>query len=148
MLLVRSVTQVDESLAGWQCGSLCGNGDGGELITSMLPHWRVWIFRGPLRRAPMQRRSSNTSSQRSRCRVTLKSILCGAPVGIVGLGAVGGQVAQRLLSLGCQVVGYDPLVTHWPTGVLRGDLKEVLSQTVVSLHASLHDQAPLCFTEV
>jgi erythronate-4-phosphate dehydrogenase len=72
----------------------------------------------------------------------LQSILRGTPVGIVGLGAVGGQLAKRLLSLGCQVVGYDPLLMHWPSGVLRGDLEAVLSQAVVSLHASLHDQPP------
>ena len=141
VLLVRSVTQVDETLLAGSAVRFVGTATAGVDHLDVAALARLDI---PWASAPGSNATAVVEYVLSAIAMSgyFESILCGAPVGIVGLGAVGGQVAQRLLSLGCQVVGYDPLVTHWPTGVLRGDLKEVLSQTVVSLHASLHDQAP------
>lgn len=69
-------------------------------------------------------------------------LLNGLPVGIVGLGEVGGRLANRLLQLGCSVVAYDPFVRNWPSNVTRVSLSEALCQPIVSIHASLHDQGP------
>jgi erythronate-4-phosphate dehydrogenase len=138
-LLVRSVTQVDEALLAGSAVRFVGT------ATAGIDH----LDAAALARLGVQWASAPGSNATAVVEYVLsaialsghfQSILRGTPVGIVGLGAVGGQLAQRLVSLGCQVVGYDPLVTHWPPGVLRGDLEAVLSQAVVSLHASLHDQ--------
>ena len=66
----------------------------------------------------------------------------GLGVGIVGLGAVGSQLATRLLALGCSVIAHDPLRQRWPDNIQRVTLNEALSQPIVSLHANLHDQSP------
>jgi len=140
-LLVRSITQVDESLLAGSAVRFVGTATAGidHLDVSALARLGVqWAS------APGSNATAVVEYVLSAIAMTgyLQSILTGTPVGIVGLGAVGGQLAKRLLSLGCQVVGYDPLVTHWPSGVVKGDLEAVLSQTVVSLHASLHNQLP------
>jgi len=36
--------------------------------------------------------------------------ICGKTVGLVGLGAVGGEVARRVKAFGCRVVVFDPYV--------------------------------------
>ena len=72
----------------------------------------------------------------------LAPLLNGLPVGIVGLGEVGGRLANRLLQLGCSVVAHDPFIRDWPSNVTRVSLNEALCQPIVSLHASLHDQGP------
>jgi len=140
-LLVRSVTRVDESLLTGSAVRFVGT------ATAGIDHLDV----AALARLGVQWASAPGSNATAVVEYVLSavamsghfpSILRGTPVGIVGLGAVGGQLAQRLLSLGCQVVGYDPLLTHWPSGVLKADLQAVLRQTVVTLHASLHDQPP------
>ena len=138
-LLVRSVTQVDEALLAGSAVRFVGTATAGidHLDVAALARLGVqWAS------APGSNATAVVEYVLSAIAMSghLQSILRGTPVGIVGLGAVGGQLAKRLLSLGCQVVGYDPLLTHWPSGVLRGDLEAVLSQAVVSLHASLHDQ--------
>ena len=140
-LLVRSVTQVDETLLAGSAIQFVGT------ATAGIDHLDV----AALTRLGVQWASAPGSNATAVVEYVLsaiamsgyfQSILRGTPVGIIGLGAVGGQLAQRLLSLGCRVVGYGPLLTYWPSGVVRGDREAVLSQTVVSLHASLHDQPP------
>ena len=140
-LLVRSVTQVDEALLTGSAVRFVGTATAGidHLDVAALARLGVqWAS------APGSNATAVVEYVLSAIAISghLQSSLRGTPVGIVGLGAVGGQLAKRLLSLGCQVVGYDPFVTHWPSGVLKGDLEAVLSQTVVSLHASLHDHPP------
>jgi len=140
-LLVRSVTQVDEALLTGSAVRFVGTATAGidHLDVAALARLGVqWAS------APGSNATAVVEYVLSAIAISghLQSSLRGTPVGIVGLGAVGGQLAKRLLSLGCQVVGYDPFVTHWPSGVLKGDLEAVLSQTVVSLHASLHDHSP------
>ena len=138
-LLVRSVTQVDEALLTGSAVRFVGTATAGidHLDVTALARLGVkWAS------APGSNATAVVEYVLSAIAMSgyLQSILTGTPVGIVGLGAVGGQLAKRLLSLGCQVIGYDPLLMHWPSGVVKGDLEAVLSQTVVSLHASLHDQ--------
>lgn len=72
----------------------------------------------------------------------LRAVLEGAPVGVVGLGEVGRRLAERLVAMGAAVMAYDPLVEHWPSGVVRSDIDLVLRQPVVTLHASLTDTGP------
>ena len=140
-LLVRSVTQVDEALLKGSAVRFVGTATAGIDHLDVVALARLGVQWAS---APGSNAIAVVEYVLSAIAMSghLQSILRGTPVGIVGLGAVGGHLAKRLLSLGCQVVGYDPLVTHWPSGVLKGDLQAVLNQTVVSLHASLHDQLP------
>ena len=78
----------------------------------------------------------------------LTAVLSGSPVGLVGLGQVGGRLAARLIRLGATVMAYDPNIERWPAGVIKADLNTVLQQPVISLHASLHDSAPFASREM
>ncbi len=78
----------------------------------------------------------------------LTAVLSGSPVGLVGLGQVGGRLAARLIRLGATVMAYDPNIEPWPAGVVKADLNTVLQQPVISLHASLHDSAPFASREM
>lgn len=77
-----------------------------------------------------------------------RAVLSGSPVGLVGLGQVGGRLATRLIRLGATVMAYDPNIEPWPAGVIKADLNTVLQQPVISLHASLHDSAPFASREM
>ncbi|MFN8544331.1 MAG: NAD(P)-dependent oxidoreductase [Candidatus Binatia bacterium] len=62
--------------------------------------------------------------------------LCGVTVGLVGLGAVGRQVAARLGPFRARVLAYDPYVTEPPAGVTLRPLDAMLREVdIVSLHA-------------
>ncbi len=62
--------------------------------------------------------------------------LGGLTVGLVGLGAVGREVAARILAFKSRVLAYDPFVTEPPAGVTMCDLETLLGDAdVVSLHA-------------
>jgi phosphoglycerate dehydrogenase-like enzyme len=62
--------------------------------------------------------------------------LGGLTVGLVGLGAVGREVAARLAPFKPRVLAYDPYVGTPPAGVAMVDLDALLAQSdVVSLHA-------------
>jgi D-3-phosphoglycerate dehydrogenase len=62
--------------------------------------------------------------------------LGGLTVGLVGLGAVGREVAARLSAFRARVVAYDPYVQEPPPGVVLRDLDTVLREAdIVSLHA-------------
>jgi D-3-phosphoglycerate dehydrogenase len=64
------------------------------------------------------------------------SELGGLTVGLVGLGAVGREVAARLVPFKARVLAYDPYVATPPAGVALAGLDELLAQSdVVSLHA-------------
>ncbi len=72
------------------------------------------------------------------------SELWGKKVGIVGLGAVGSEVARRLRGFDAELLVYDPYVAHevverW--GAKRAELVTLLSEAdVVTLHAPLTGQ--------
>jgi phosphoglycerate dehydrogenase-like enzyme len=62
--------------------------------------------------------------------------LGGRTVGLVGLGAVGREVAARLQGFKARVLAYDPYVRDPPAGVTTTDLETLLRQSdFVSLHA-------------
>jgi phosphoglycerate dehydrogenase-like enzyme len=59
-------------------------------------------------------------------------------VGLVGLGAVGREVAARLLPFKCRVLAFDPYVATPPPGVTLVGIDELLrASDFVSLHAPL-----------
>lgn len=53
--------------------------------------------------------------------------LAGARLGIVGLGAIGREIAKRGMSFDMDVVGCDPFVTSAPAGVSMVDLDKLLA---------------------
>jgi D-3-phosphoglycerate dehydrogenase len=62
--------------------------------------------------------------------------LGGLTVGLVGLGAVGREVAARLAGFRTRVLAYDPYVREPPPGVVLADLDTVLREAdIVSMHA-------------
>ena len=62
--------------------------------------------------------------------------LGGRTLGIVGLGAIGGTLAQLALALGMTVLAYDPYVRSGPDGVSLTDLDSLLAAAdFVSIHA-------------
>jgi len=62
--------------------------------------------------------------------------LGGLTVGLVGLGAVGREVAARLAAFKARVLAYDPYVLEPPAGVTLCDLDTLMRDAdVVSLHA-------------
>jgi phosphoglycerate dehydrogenase-like enzyme len=62
--------------------------------------------------------------------------LSGLTVGLVGLGAVGREVAARLVPFKARILAYDPYVQAPPAGVTLTSLDELLrTADVVSLHA-------------
>jgi autoinducer 2 (AI-2) kinase len=70
--------------------------------------------------------------------------LGGATVGLVGLGAVGHQVARRLVPFGARILAYDPYAPDArlaEVGATRADLDDLLrASDVVSLHCAVTDQ--------
>jgi D-3-phosphoglycerate dehydrogenase len=62
--------------------------------------------------------------------------LGGRTIGLIGLGAVGREVAARLSAFKARVLAYDPYVSDAPAGVELRDLESLLRESdIVSLHA-------------
>lgn len=67
-------------------------------------------------------------------------------VGLVGIGAVGGRVAELLGAFGARVVAYDPHVQHADGIDLLDSLEEVLTVSdIVSVHSRLTDETRKSF---
>jgi phosphoglycerate dehydrogenase-like enzyme len=62
--------------------------------------------------------------------------LGGMTVGLVGLGAVGREVAARLAPFKARILAYDPFLKTAPAGVTLTDLDDLVARAdIVSLHA-------------
>jgi D-3-phosphoglycerate dehydrogenase / 2-oxoglutarate reductase len=67
--------------------------------------------------------------------------LAGQVIGIVGLGAIGREVARKAAALGLHVLAHDPYLESAPTGVTLVDLDTLLqSSDYVTLHCPLVPQ--------
>jgi len=67
--------------------------------------------------------------------------LGGLAVGLVGLGAVGREVAARLAAFKARVLAYDPYLQDPPPGVTLRDLDTLLGEAdIVSLHAPVTEE--------
>ncbi|MEI6100427.1 MAG: phosphoglycerate dehydrogenase [Eubacteriales bacterium] len=70
--------------------------------------------------------------------------LCGKTLGIVGLGAIGKNLATRAIAFGMTVIAYDPYFDEAfaaKNGIRKMGLDEVLSQAdFISLHVPLTDE--------
>ncbi len=70
--------------------------------------------------------------------------IAGKTLGVIGLGAVGARVANAALSLGMNVIGYDPSISVESAWMLSGDVKRALTldellenSNYISLHIPL-----------
>jgi len=66
----------------------------------------------------------------------------GLKAGIIGMGAVGSKVAQRLQTLNFDVISYDPPKTKRDADYLSCSMDELLDCDLICVHANLHDNAP------
>jgi erythronate-4-phosphate dehydrogenase len=139
ILLVRSITTVDEQLLAGSAVQFVGTATAGvdhfdiQAIERLGVGWSA---------AP----GSNAVSvvEYVLCALAtsgwFERVVSGCPVGLVGLGQVGERLARRLSHLGSEVLAYDPLRVDWPSDIRCVELEEILCQPVISLHANLHDQ--------
>ena len=140
VLLVRSVTEVNEQLIGTSGVSFVGTATAGvEHIDAEYLAGRSIKFAS----APGANANAVVEYVLSvlAARGRIAEILDGGAIGILGYGNVGSQLARVILALGGQAVVWDP----WqkvPAALKSPSLEYVLQQPVVSLHASLHDHSP------
>jgi D-3-phosphoglycerate dehydrogenase len=67
-------------------------------------------------------------------------MLRGRTLGLVGCGRIGQWMAHYAAAFGMRVVGYDPKVDPWPSGIERAELLEVVEQAdVLSVHVHLNE---------
>ena len=136
LLLVRSVTQVNEALlrdtpVRFVASSTIGTD---HLDTDYLQAQGIGWANAP---------GSNANSVveyvlSACCRIEglLERLFDAGRVGIVGMGNVGSRLYQRLSALGIDCVGYDPLIEAGRYPVL-GSLSEVLATDLICLHTPL-----------
>ncbi|MFN8058450.1 MAG: NAD(P)-dependent oxidoreductase [Vicinamibacterales bacterium] len=68
-------------------------------------------------------------------------MLKGRTLGIVGCGRIGQCMARYASAFDMTVVGYDPFVDPWPTGIERRELVDVVAVAdFVSVHVPLSDE--------
>jgi phosphoglycerate dehydrogenase-like enzyme len=68
------------------------------------------------------------------------TMLRGRTLGLVGCGRIGQWMARYATAFGMRVVGHDPIIDPWPSGIERGTLLEVAEQAdVLSVHVHLSD---------
>ena len=135
VLLVRSVTKVDEALLSQAAIKFVGTATIGidHLDVNFLEQQGIaWA------NAPGCNADSVVDYIYS-CFASIEGLwqrlFNGASVGIVGRGNVGGRLQQRLQALGVTTLAYDPLLE--PTPLLSHDLNAVLNCDVVCMHTPL-----------
>jgi len=79
----------------------------------------------------------------------------GKTIGVIGLGAVGGKVANACVALGLKVIGYDPYLSEEAKNLLSEEVKVTSSLEeiypvcdFISLHLPLLDSTKYLFNEV
>ena len=141
LLLVRSVTRVDDALLADHSPAFVGTATSGFDHVDRNALERRGI---PFAWAP----GSNADSvvdyvlgvlchQRDR----LARLLAGQSLGIIGYGHIGRRLHQRLAALDIRCIAYDPWLDRGEFPALT-DLEEVLACPVVCLHAALTTAAP------
>lgn len=67
-------------------------------------------------------------------------MLHGRQLGIVGCGRIGGWMARYARAFGMDVIGYDPVLEHWPESIRPVSLQELVeSSDVITVHVHLSD---------
>ena len=136
ILLVRSVTSVDESLLADTPVRFVASATIGvdHLDTAYLEqHNIVWA------NAPGCNANAVVEYVLSACcRIEglLERLLNGGRVGIVGMGNVGSRLYQRLSALNIDCVAFDPLIDQALYPVM-GDIDQVLEADMICLHTPL-----------
>jgi erythronate-4-phosphate dehydrogenase len=141
VLLVRSVTRVDETLLAGSSVRFVGT------ATSGLDHIdRDYLTRQGIAFAYAPGSNANSVveyvlSAIAAVGVTLEKLLTGGVVGIVGYGIIGKAVAARLKALGVHYRVYDPWLDQ-NTVSHAVSFDEILECDVVSLHPELTTEKP------
>lgn len=136
-LLVRSVTQVNQSLLSGSSVSFVGS------ATAGIDHIDVAY----LQSAGISYHYAAGSNAASVVDYVLCSLAAlnlnpqGHSVGIVGCGQVGGRLYRRLQALDCDCYCYDPFLSEAEQADLY-DLEQVLKAQILCLHTPLTDSGP------
>lgn len=69
-------------------------------------------------------------------------LFCGSKIGVIGVGAVGTQIVQRLRKLGMEIICYDPPKAMTDPSFSSCKFRELYSCDVITVHANLHTQQP------
>ncbi|WP_444905845.1 4-phosphoerythronate dehydrogenase [Microbulbifer sp. SSSA008] len=130
ILLVRSVTQVDQSLLEGTRVRFVGS------CTIGTDHLDTqWLERNEIFWSAAPGCNANSVVEYVFCTLAALEIdWHGRSFGIVGCGNVGGLLQQRLHALGVSCAVYDPWLPENPDA---SELEKVLSQDIVCLHAPL-----------
>lgn len=144
VLLVRSVTQVDERLLKDSLVRFVGTGTSGtdhiDLDFLQNAGIRFSHAHGSNAQAVVDYCLSALASVKQRCG---EAEFVTTEIGIIGLGAVGGLLARQLLTAGCKVLAVDPLLTrdqqqnYERLGVGFVSLEQAFEMSCVSLHVPL-----------
>jgi erythronate-4-phosphate dehydrogenase len=141
VLLVRSVTRVDEALLDGSMVQFVGTATSGfdHIDREYLAKCHIGFSHAP---------GSNANSVVEYVLAAiaaiddkLEQLLCGGTVGIIGYGFVGKAVAARFGALGIQYLVYDPWLDQNTVPDAAG-LDAVLDCDVVTLHAALTNMQP------
>ncbi len=140
VLLVRSITRVDATLVENTPVRFVGTATAGtdHIDGSALAELGISVAAAPGANANAVTEYVITAIAAAG---RLTDVMAGGAVGIVGYGAVGQRVAALLLALGAQPSVWDPWQAV-PSHLAAPSLSSVLSQPIVSLHASLHNKPP------
>lgn len=140
VLLVRSVTLVDRSLLEGTPVSFVGSATAGvdHIDCDHLTAKGVRFCASPGSNANAV--VEYVMSVISRCG-RLRNLMAGEGAGIIGYGHIGRRLASLLQTLGADVWVWDPWCDI-PENMRSPSLNHALSQSTISLHASLHNRPP------
>lgn len=140
VLLVRSVTPVDRSLLQGTPVSFVGSATAGvdHIDCEHLSAEGIGFCASPGSNANAV--VEYVMSVITRCG-GLANLIAGDSAGIIGYGHIGQRLASLLQTLGADVWVWDPWCDV-PENMRSPSLSHALSQSTVSLHASLHSHAP------